>query len=112
MQTINGKFIASIPNKSPDINLPMEKFTQQLEKIELQLVTNQQQEQQDWREYISQLKTLKSYLENLEKVSKQLLSTTLFTAVILVSLLLWLGGNRQPSSNKSQANNSVITCQS
>lgn len=109
MQTLNGKLVVPDPNQFPYINQQMEDFTQQLEQIELQVVTAQQL---DRREYINQLKILKLSVQNLEQLYKQLLSTTILSTVILAVLFFWLAVMRQPSCNKSQANNSVVTWKS
>lgn len=109
MQTLNGKLVVPEPNEFPYINQQMKDFTQQLEQIELQVVTAQQL---DRREYINQLKILKLSVQNLEQLYKQLLSTTILSTVIFVIFFFWLAVIRQPSCNKSQANNSVVTWKS
>lgn len=109
MQTMNGKLVVPDLNQFPYINQQMADFTQQLEQIELQVVTAQQL---DRREYINQLKILKLSVQNLEQLYKQLLSTTIISTVILAALFFWLAVMRQPSCNKSQANNSVVTWKS
>ena len=103
-QTINGKLVVQDPNQFDYINLQMESFAQQLEEIELQVVTAQQQ---DRREYINQLKILKGSVQNLERSYRQLLSATIVAAVIFAILLFYFGVSRQPSYHKSQPHNPI-----
>ncbi|MCL1475857.1 hypothetical protein [Argonema antarcticum] len=107
-QTINGKLVGQDPNQFEYINSQMENLAQQLEQIEIQVVTAQQQ---DRREYINQLKLLKASVQNLEQLYNRLLSTTIVTVVVLTALLIWMGLIRQPSYNKSQINTTVIALQ-
>lgn len=105
MQTMNGKLVVPDQNGLEYINIQMENFTQQLEQMELEVVTAQQQ---DRREYINQLKILKASVQNLEESYNQLLYTTIVAGVVLTALLIWMGLIRQPSCNKSQLTTTVV----
>lgn len=105
MQTINGKLVVPDQNQWEYINIQMEDLSQQLEQIELQVVTAQQQ---DWRKYINQLKMLKVSVQNIEYLYKQLLSTTIVASAALIALSIWMNLIRQPSCNKSQINTTVV----
>lgn len=106
IQTINGKLVVSDPNEFNCLNIQIENIAQQLEQIELEVVTAQQQ---DRREYVNQLKILKASVQNLERSYNQLLYTTIITGVVLTALLIWLGLIRQPScNNKAQLTTTVV----
>lgn len=105
---MNGKLVVSDPNRLEYINIQMVNLTQQLEQIELEIVTAQQQ---DRTECINQLKILKASVQNLKRSYNQLLYTTIVLGVVLTALLIWMGLIRQPSSNKSQLT-TVVTLNS
>jgi hypothetical protein len=105
MQTMNGKLVVSDPNRLEYINIQMVNLTQQLEQMELEVITAQQQ---DRTECINQLKILKASVQNLKRSYNQLLYTTIVVGVVLTALLIWMGLTRQPSYNKSQLTTVVI----
>lgn len=100
IQIRNGKLVVVDPNGLNSINNQMENIAQQLEEIELEVVTAQEE---DRREYINQLKIIKASIQNLEHSYNQLLYTTIVIGVVLTALLIWIGLARQPSCNNNQA---------
>lgn len=104
-QTINGKLVVKEADRLEDVNSQLIDLSQQLEHLGTEIIAA---EQRDRKEYINQLKVLKSSVQNIEQLYTRLLFASIATAAVFTILLLWMGLTRQPNSHKSQHNTTAV----
>ncbi|MGB7891111.1 MAG: hypothetical protein WCF82_04190 [Microcoleus sp.] len=103
-QTINGKLVGE-SERLEEVNSQLKNLTQQIEYLGTEIIAA---EQRDRKEYINQLKVLKSSVQRIEQFYCKLLFASLATVAVLIICCLWMGITRQPNSNKSQHNSAAI----
>lgn len=97
MQTVNGKLILEEAPKLDEMNQNIENLTQEFQNLELQMTT---MSKTDKTEYIEQIIFVQLSLQKLERIYSRLLSTTILSAICLVSWYFWLSFNHESVPGK------------
>jgi hypothetical protein len=97
MQTFNGKLIIEETSELDKLKQKMGNIDQQFEGLELQITTMSEKNKAD---YLNRIVSVQLSLQKLERIYSRLLSTSILTAIGLVSWSVWLGFNHNPAPAK------------
>ncbi|HBE20654.1 MAG TPA: hypothetical protein DEG17_07290 [Cyanobacteria bacterium UBA11149] len=106
MEMVNGKLIVQESNELECVNAQVTNLSQQIKRLECQLLTTQQQER---KEYQNQLKSVRGSLEKIEGLYNQLLATTIIASFFVIVGLFSLGLNISFLAKSCQENSQQLS---